>query len=132
MSLPRDYRFQIKNGTGQTIADGVTTITARRKKFTSAGALEYEGSEATVFDSAGTITNGSYLDGTAQDNSSALFVEGDFLLTTTVPNTPDGNVTVFLQRSTDGGSTFDDDGEGERVCTLNFSASGTKKKSFEV
>lgn len=132
MSLPLDYRFQVKNDTTETIADGVTTIKVRRFKFDSAGARVFEVLEGTVFSTAGAITNGSFLDGAAQDNSVDLYDGLHAEVTTTVPGTPDGNLTVFLQRSTDGGVTFDDDGLGERVCTINFTAATTKVKSFEV
>ena len=130
--LPKTYRFQIMNETGQTLADGAVTIKAVRYKFTSGGAVSYEGSEGTAFSTAGTTADDAYLNGTTQDNSANLYVGGHFELTVTAPASAAGNVTCFLQRSMDGGTTFDGDGLGEIVAAINFTTSGTKVKTFEV
>lgn len=130
--LPEFYRFQVKNETGETLAASAVTVEAKRLKFNGQAAIQYESSETNVFTHAPTIINDAYAEGATQDNSSDLFVGGHFEFEVTAPASADGNVTLFLQRSTDDGSTWDSDGLGEKVAAINFTTSGTKRASFEL
>src|SRR5262245_45894083 len=132
MGLPRNYRFTVKNGTGQTIAANAVKVFARRHKFTSSGALSYEGSEATLMDNGSTIGNGSYASSSGVDNSSDKYTGGAFIFNVTAPASSNVNVDLYLDLSTDGGSAWDDNGLGAFIGSLNFTTSGTKTMSFRL
>ena len=130
--LPETYRFQIFNESGETIAIAGATIKGLRYNYNSQAVIQYEAAEAALYSNAGGINDAAYDESAAIDNSSDLFIGGHFELTVTTPATPDGNVSCFLQRSTDGGTTWDDDGLGELVAVINFAAAATLVKSFEL
>lgn len=134
IGLPRNYRFKIQNATGQTITqDNGITVRARRVKLDSNGALSFEGSEATILDNGTTdVTANSYFAGTAQDNSTDKWLGGDFEFVVTAPVSSNGDVRLFFERSTDGGTDFDDDGLGQVVAVLTFTTSGTKRRTFSL
>ncbi len=132
VGLPHTYRFKVLNSTGQTIATDSIFVRARRVKFDSAGALSYEGSEATVFSYASTLATATYQAGTTQDNTTNKWLGGDFEFTVTAPASSAGDVVLYFERSTDGGTDFDDDGLGEVVAVLNFTTSGTKRVTFSL
>lgn len=129
------YRFRLLNSTGQSLAQNSVTLKTIREKFTSAGALSLEGSEASLAFAtlaAGVLTTGSYDATATQDNTTNLYLGGTFVWTVTAPASSNGNVTVWLQHSTDGGTTWPDDGEGIQMPLLNFTTSGTKRKEFRL
>lgn len=128
--LPRNYRFVTENLLGQTIGAGDVTVTARRKKLDSNGAVSFEPAEGTAYNNAGTITTGSLDAGSAIDNSTDKFMEGDFLFEVVAPASSNGDVNLYLQVSTDGGTVFDDNAINLPVATLSFTASGTKRRAF--
>ena len=132
IGLPPHYRFTVKNETGQTIASSSITVTAKRAKFDSSGVLTYEGSEATVFSYGSTLGNGGFASGSTQDNTTNKYLGGDFLFTVTAPTSSSGHVILYLERSTDAGTTWDSNGDGEAVASLYFTASGTKRASFAI
>ena len=134
MALPRNYRFTAFNSTGQTILQNNITVESRRYKFTSAGALSFDGSETQVYimDVGGGLATATYDNGTAVDNSSDLYIGGDFEFTVVAPASSDGNVLLYFDSSTDAGSTFPDNGLGILVATLNFTTSGTKITNFSL
>ena len=128
--LGRTYRFQILNSTGQTLAASVNTITARREKRGSDGSLTFESSETTVFSNGSTQATGTYANGSTIDNSTDEWEGGAFTVSITAPASSSGDVVVRLQRSTDAGTTWPDDGTGTIVRVINFTTSGTKKRNF--
>jgi hypothetical protein len=133
--LPKTYRFQVLNGTGQTLATSAVTVKAVRWKFNTDGTVNYESSAATTVSNSGsTITNGSYFNGTTQDNTAGGtgWLGGEFTMTVTAPTSSAGDVTLYLQVSYDGGTTWDTNGLGMPVCSINFAASGTKTASFAL
>lgn len=132
LGLPHTYRFKVFNGLGQTITTGNVTVLARRHKLDAIGALSFEGSETSVLSNGSGLTNGSYLAGTTQDNSSNKYMGGDFEFSVTAPASSNGDVVLYFERSTDGGTDFDTDGLGDVVASLNFTTSGTKKKTFSL
>jgi hypothetical protein len=132
MSLPRTYRFTVKNETGQTIAANSIFVYARRWNRNSVGKKNFESSEATIVSSGSTLATGSFLNGTTQDNSTLKWDSGAFQFTITAPASSNGNVVCTLQRSTDGGTDFDTDGLADIVAILNFTATGTKTKTFQI
>jgi hypothetical protein len=131
IGLPLTYRFKVLNGCGQTIAINSIFLYARRTKVGSDGFLSFESSEATLLSSGSTLSSGSYLAGTTQDNSSNKYLGGDFSFVVTAPASASGDVTLYFERSTDG-TNFDDAGLGDVVAILNFTTSGTKRISFSL
>lgn len=126
------YRFVVLNSTTQTIATNSLFVKTKRYNRNSSNTLVYEGSEATVLSSGSTLANATYLAGTTQDNTSLKWEGGDFTFTVTAPASSNGNVTLFFGVSTDGGTTWDTNGVGQIVATLNFTTSGTKSKTFRL
>lgn len=126
--LGATYRFQAYNAAGVA---ATVAITGKRFKFDSQGALSFD-TESTEFASA-SVSNGSVGSGATRDNSSDKFLGGNFTASATIASgSPNGAVAIYLQRSTDGGSTWPDDQTGELVCRLTFSATGTKRRSFAL
>ena len=130
--LPDTYRFKVLNQCGQTVGANQVKVYAKRYKFDSTGALSYESVEATTLDNGSTIATGAYSAGTTQDNTSNKYIGGTFMFVVTAPASANGNITLFVERSTDAGSNFDTDGVGDMIAVLNFTTSGTKRKSFQL
>lgn len=126
--LQTTYRFAVKNATGSALGAGDTlTITAKRWKFNSSGALTPEASEATVFNaSVASLANNAWVTGATIDNSTDGYLGGEFVITPSI--TPAGNVEVWMHYSTDGGTTWNSNGYGQFVATV----SSTNKAGFEI
>ena len=151
--LPRNYRFTVQNITGQTIAANGIVVHMRRWKRASDGSITFEATEATVLDNptvlaaatfADIITplpggapvpqlaTGGYQDGTAQDNSTDKWEGGTIDFRATAPVSANGSVILFFKRSTDGGTTFDDDAIAIELDRLSFTAAGTKRLTLQI
>lgn len=130
--LGHTYRFKVLNDTGQTIVANAVKVYGRRWKYGSDGSITFEGSEGTLLDNGSTIADNAYSAGTTQDNSSNKYIGGDFIFEVTAPASSNGDVTLYLEKSTDGGTDFDDDGLGMAVARLNFTTSGTKRRHFSL
>jgi hypothetical protein len=126
------YRFLVKNATGQTLASGAVTIKAIREKFASDGSLTLEGTEATVFSLGSTLATGAFAVGTTQDNTTNKYLGGTFTYTITAPASAAGDVTIWLQHSTNGGTNFPDNGKGIQVASETFTTSGTVNGEFRL
>lgn len=119
--LGRNYRFSVNNQAGVNVT---VTIQARRWKYGSDGSLTFD-SEAEVFnESAISSSSTAWTEDTAIDNSSDKYIGAELEIVVTpassVTNSATTNVTVQIQRSTDGGTTWPDDGRGERVAGVNM------------
>lgn len=121
------YRFQVLNSTGQTIAVAGISVRVRRFKYGTDGSATFESSQATAISTGGTTANGAYATSSTIDNTTDKYLGGSAEFTVVAPTSASGNVTLYLQRSVDGGTTWGDDGLGVQVATLNFTASGTKR-----
>jgi len=121
MSLPHTYRFKIENKTGVTVDSGFLFINARRYLFNNNGQLNYETTGAQVYTNGGDITNDSFLAGVIMTNQQTGWIGGSFLFAGRPNSAHAGNVNVYLERSTDVGSSFDVDGLGTLVATIPFS-----------
>jgi hypothetical protein len=132
MSLGRTYRFSVLNSLGQTMATSAIVIKGRRWNFSSSGVQTWEASEAAIDTSGSTLANGAYFSGTTQDNSTNAYLGGTFKFTIIAPTSASGTVTVFLQRSTDGGTTWPDNGNGTSVKVFSFAAAGTQVDEIEI
>ena len=74
-------------------------------KFDSDGAAVFEGSEATLFSSAAVGAGGSS-NGSTIDNTTDKYLFADIEIEAISGSSATGNVTFYLDRSTDGGTTW--------------------------
>lgn len=120
MILGRNYRFSANNQTG--VAVGVT-IQARRFKFDSSGVISWD-AETEVFNVA-TIANSStaWSAGAAIDNSTDKWVGADLEIIITPSASATGPVSVQIEHSTDGGTTWPTGGQGAQIGGVYFTAS---------
>lgn len=99
--LPRDYRLTAYNDSGAAVD---VTVTARRWKFDSNGAVTFEGTEATLL-SATSVSDATLTTGTAQTNDTDAYIGMDGVMSL-ANGAGTGIVTLFLEPSTDGGASW--------------------------
>lgn len=116
--LSHTYRYQVYNGTGVSVT---VTVKDRKWKFGTDGSVT-NAAEATQF-SAVSVSTVNYSNASTVDNSSDKYTAADLLATFAPGASATGTVTLFIQRSTDGGTTWPSDGRGELVGVHYFSAS---------
>lgn len=114
--LGRNYRFSVNNQLGVNVT---VTIQARRWKLASDGSITFD-SEVEVFNEAAIASSSTaWTEDTAIDNSTAKYIGADLEIVVTPASSYTGSastvVTVQIQRSTDGGTTWPDDGRGETI-----------------
>lgn len=127
------YRFTIYNSTGQTLAANAVTIKPRRWKYGTDGSLTDEASgTAEILAQTAALANATYKPGATQDNATLKYIGGQFEITATAPASSAGDVTVYCERSVDGGTTWPDNGMGEWVYSFNFTAAATKRQTVEL
>lgn len=115
------YRFSVNNQCGVNVT---VTIQARRWKFASDGSITF-GSEAEVFNESGIASSTTaWTEDTAIDNGADKWIGADLEIVVTpassVTNSATTNVTLQIQRSTDGGTTWPDDGRAETLDAFNI------------
>jgi hypothetical protein len=135
VSLGRTYRFVVLNNTGQNLVAGTIVIRGRRWNFNTSGMQAWEAAEAVIDSNAATLATGSYWVGTVAagiDNSVNAHLGGTFRFSVTAPGASNGAVTIYLQRSTDGGTTWPDNGLGTPIKVFNFTTSGTQTDVIEI
>lgn len=133
--LGATYRFTAYNSTGQTLAANAITIKPRRWKYGTDGSLTDEATGAAdVLAQTATLANAAYKTGNTIDNtpSANKYIGGFFEIIVTAPASSNGNVSIYCERSVDGGTTWPDNGGGEWVFTFNFTAAGTKRDVVEL
>jgi hypothetical protein len=126
--LGANYRWQVYNGTGVSV-----TITAKVKqwKFDSSGALVFA-AESTPLNAvvASTLT---YANSAGINNATDKYLGTQMTVLFDVAAAATGNVIVYLQQSTDGGTTWPTDGDGLVVGSHYFNASSVDvTQNFEV
>jgi hypothetical protein len=122
------FRYQVYNGTGVTVT---VTIDEIRWKFASDGSLTFSAEQTPI--SASAISTVSYGNSSGINNSTDKYIGADLTVLFDVASSATGTVTVFLQRSTDSGTTWPSNGQGEVVGSYYFSASSTDvTKNFSV
>lgn len=106
--LPRNYRLTAYNNSGAAVD---VTVTARRWKFDSNGAVSFEGSEATLL-SATSVSDGTLATpGSGEDNTTDAYIGMDGVMSL-ANGTGTGIVTLFLEPSTDGGTSWPSSQDG--------------------
>jgi hypothetical protein len=118
--LGRNYRFTVNNSTAVNVG---VVIQARRFKFDSSGVISWD-TETEVYNEA-TITPGatSWTADTAIDNSTDKWVGADLEIVITPASAATGPVSVQIEHSTDGGTTWPSGGQGAQLGGVYFSAS---------
>lgn len=114
------YRYQAYNGTGVSVT---VTVKDRPWKFASDGSIT-NAAEATQL-AAVAVTTLAYSNGATVDNSTVKNIGSDITWTALPGASATGTVALYLQRSTDGGTTWPSDGQGVFVSGISFSASAT-------
>lgn len=116
--LGHTYRYQVYNGTGVSVT---VAIDERRWKFASDGSVT-NAAESTAYASAslGTLAYGN---GSTVDNSTDKYIGAHLECNFAPASSATGTVSVWVQRSTDGGTTWPGNGLGEFIGAHYFSAS---------
>ena len=99
--LTRNYRLTAYNDSGAAVD---ITVTVRRWKFDTDGAIVYEDTESTLLSTTGT-EDATLATGTSQDNTTDKWI-GIGGIMTLENGTGTGVVTLFLEPSTDDGTTW--------------------------
>lgn len=135
MSLPKTWRIVAYNGTGVAFqATDTITINTIRKNVNPTTAIEvYEPTAAAVMAYTGALGIAGYTAGSTMDNVTPGWFEADFEVIVNITTaTPSGPVSFYKQFSKDGGSNWPDNGKGEFIGSINFTATGTQKENFSI
>jgi hypothetical protein len=111
--LPTTYRYTAYNDTGGT---SDITVEEQTWKFDSSGNVSY-GTWTNRLSTTGT-TSGTLATGSTIDNSTDKYIGANILVSATGSGTS-GVVTVFLEFSDDGGTTWPDAQEGIPIGSLD-------------
>lgn len=120
--LGHTYRYHVYNGTGVSVT---VTVKDRAWKFASDGSRT-DASESTPI-SAVSVGAGAYSSSSAIDNSTAKQLGAHITATLAPGSSATGTVAVYLQHSTDGGTTWPSNGQGVLLGGATFSASSTSQ-----
>ena len=126
--LPRNYRIHVLNSTGVTIASSGIIVKGYVWDIGTDGLPNY--TAKTFYTLGSSLTHTSYGNSSAIDNTSDEKIGAEGLITVITTGSPSGNLTIWLQRSEDGGTTWPDNGQGSRIGQINFTAAGTKRQPF--
>jgi hypothetical protein len=126
-ALGEHYRWQVYNGTGVSVT---CTVKDEPFKYASDGALSFT-AEATQINavSVGTL---AYSNSSTINNGTAKNLGAHVTFTAAPGASATGTVALFLQRSTDGGTTWPSNGLGTQVAGITFSASSTSQTTVPV
>jgi len=123
MALPADYRFVAVNSTGVQIDSGLVTVDIKPFSGDGSGGVSH-GAEQTGSNSS-SISAGSSQVLLTVNGSKAIGLNGNVnAALSTNGSTPNGDVDVFIERSTDGGTSWERD--PTPVFTENFTSKTDK------
>lgn len=120
--LGEHYRWQVYNSTGVNVT---CTVKEEAFKYGSDGSLSVTAEVTRI--NAANVSTLAYSTGTTIDNSTAKHLGAWLTFTAAPASSATGTVSLFLQRSTDGGTTWPSDGLGQFVAGITFSASATSR-----
>ena len=117
IGLPETWRVCIFNQTGITVSnksggsETPPTVSGRRVRFDSTGTLSFEAASFTFFSvtslsNNNNIGNNSYVVGSTWSNTVSGWLGGEFSISVGTLSNASGNVTVYLETSVDGGTTW--------------------------
>ena len=121
--LGHTYRYQVYNGTGVSVT---VTVKDRRWKWSTTDGSRVDAAESTPINAV-SVGAGAYSNSSTVDNSSDKHLGAHITATFAPGSSATGMVAVYLQRSTDGGTTWPSDGLGVFVGGQDFSASSTSR-----
>ena len=133
LGFPETFRFAVFNGMNSSISDapiGLPTVTGRRVRFDTNGALSYEAAAFSFFGPGATtsLAANGYLTGTTWSNTASAWLGGDFNLSAFASGNLSGTVALYLEASPDGGTTWPSPvsgngaGGGMLVATIDFAS----------
>lgn len=125
--LGETYRYQVYNGTGVSVT---CTVKHEPFKYASDGALTFT-AESTQINGVSVATV-SYSNSSTIDNSTAKNLGAHVTFTAAPGASATGTVTVYLQTSTDGGTTWPSNGRGRPIGSHTFNASSTSQTDVFV
>lgn len=138
LGLAQDWRLALFNQTGITISNfpnSGPTVVGRRVRFDTNGSLSYEAVHVSFFSisslSGNGIGNGSYQPGSSFSNTASTWLGGEFVFSAGTVSNASGNLTLYLEFSTDGGSTWptpasaNGAGGGIIIAALGFASTTT-------
>lgn len=127
MALPADYRFVAVNSTGVQIDASLITVDIKPFSGDGSGGVSH-GSEQTGSNSS-SISAGSSQVLLTVNGSTEIGLNGNVNANlSTNGSTPSGNVEVFIERSTDGGTSWERD--PTPVYTENFTSKRDDDKAI--
>lgn len=134
IGLPKDYRIQVQNQSGQTILANNIKVKFKRKKYNTSGVLVYDSVE-TIYDFGSGLADNIYAEGTEIDNAVTAkeWLGGDLDFEIVFPIGTDGNPVVFwLQHSVDNGTSWGDDGTGDELMSIPSVADTTVTDTLSI
>jgi len=127
MALPADYRLVAVNSTGVQIDSGLVTVDIKPFSGDGSGGVSH-GAEQTGNNSS-SISAGSSQVLLTVNGSTAIGLNGNVnAALSTNGSTPSGDVDVFIERSTDGGTSWERD--PTPVFTENFTSKTDKSNTI--
>jgi hypothetical protein len=117
--LSSTYRYQVYNGTGVSVT---CTVKEKAFLFASDGSITTAAEVAQISASVLTL---AYSNGATVDNSTTKNLGSNITWTAAPGASATGVVSLYLERSTDGGTTWPSDGQGIFLSGINFAASAT-------
>jgi hypothetical protein len=126
-ALGEHYRYQVYNGTGVSVT---CTVKHEPFKYGTDGSLTFT-AESTQINGVSVATV-SYSNSSTIDNSTAKNLGAHVTFTAAPGASATGTVSLFLQRSTDGGTTWPSNGLGTQVAGITFASSSTSQTTVPV
>jgi len=127
MALPADYRLVAVNSTGVSIDSGLIIVDVKPFSGDGSGGVSH-GTEQTGSNSS-SISAGSSQVILTVSGSTAIGLNGNVNANlSTNGSTPSGDVDVFIERSTDGGTSYERD--PSPVAVLNYSSLADKSTTI--
>lgn len=118
--LGHQYRYVAFNNTGVSVN---VTIKERPWKFASDGTRD-DAAEV-VHLSASSLGAAAYGPASAVNNSTTKYLGAHLLFTVAPSASATGTVALYVQHSTDGGTTWPSNGQGRLISVNTFAASAT-------
>lgn len=120
--LGHTFRYHVQNGTGVNVT---FTVKDRRFKFASDGSLTFA-AEATPINAA-VVGTGAFGNSANIDNSTQKDLGANITVTFAPSASATGTVSLFLQRSTDNGTTWPTNGTGVFLAAVTYAATSTSQ-----
>lgn len=118
--LGHTYRYQVQNGTGVSVT---CTVAERAFKFGTDGSLTFAAESVRI--NAVSVATTAFSNSSTVDNSTDKNIGSNITVTFAPASSATGTCSLFLQRSTDGGTTWPSNAQGVFLAGVTFAASST-------